>query len=271
MTGAALLLLLAAGPDCGLAPGWKLDGARRAYVADTLFEYMNGNAEGYLIYGFTRLEGVTCVKGGAKVLIDVFEMANDEAAFGVFAANRDPREPAEAIGMAAQIGPRKAILAKGKHYVEFAAEGQGGSAEELRAMAVAMAARLEGSTALPAALGWFPTGGLDPNSFRLVPESVLGLRLLKRGFLAQYAFGKAFLVTEAGPKEAAALLEKLKARYPGAAGVEAGDGAFEAQDRYLGKLCMFRKGRHVGGFANVTGSESASKLAAGFAARIPND
>ena len=42
----ALLLAAAVAPDCSLAPGWKQHGAARIFVADNLFEYMNGNAEG---------------------------------------------------------------------------------------------------------------------------------------------------------------------------------------------------------------------------------
>jgi hypothetical protein len=41
----------------------------------------------------------------------------------------------------------------------------------------------------------FPSEGQQ--SPRLVPESVLGIRILKRGYVAQYDFGKAFVVREA--------------------------------------------------------------------------
>jgi len=47
---------------------------------------------------------------------------------------------------------------------------------------------------------------------RLVPESVLGLRLLKRGYIAQYAYGKAFIVAETSPETAAEVMRKLRAR-----------------------------------------------------------
>jgi hypothetical protein len=45
-----------------------------------------------------------------------------------------------------------------------------------------------------------PTLNIDNSeSIRLVPESVLGLRLLKSGYVAQYEAGKGFLVREASP------------------------------------------------------------------------
>ena len=45
-------------------PGWTQQGAARSYIADNLFEYMDGNAEGYLLYGFQTMHGVTCEQGG---------------------------------------------------------------------------------------------------------------------------------------------------------------------------------------------------------------
>ena len=44
--------------DCRLVPGWEQEGPARTFVADNLFEYVDGNAEGYLVYGFIRLENV---------------------------------------------------------------------------------------------------------------------------------------------------------------------------------------------------------------------
>ena len=60
----------AAAPDCNLVPGWTAQGTVRSYSQDNLFEYMDGNAEGYLLYGFQTMQGVTCEKGGVTLVID---------------------------------------------------------------------------------------------------------------------------------------------------------------------------------------------------------
>jgi hypothetical protein len=116
-------------------------------------------------------------------------------------------------------------------------------------------------------LGWFPTGGLI--SARLIPESVLGLRPLKRGYVAEYESGKAFVVTEESAESAAAVLNKLRARFADAAPAKVADEAFEAKDRYLGGLCFFRKGRYLGGYANLAEGQDAAELARALAARLP--
>src|SRR6185369_3013790 len=111
-TGLVLLTLsagrLAAGPPaCSLVPGWTQQGEARSFEAENLFEYMDGNAEGYILYGFQTMHGVTCVKGGVTLVIDVSNFGDTDSAFGMFSANRDLRLPAARLGMGGQIVPRR--------------------------------------------------------------------------------------------------------------------------------------------------------------------
>ena len=53
-------------PDCSVVPGWTQQGPERSYDTETLFDYMNGNSEGYFAYGFTLMKGVTCVNAGGR-------------------------------------------------------------------------------------------------------------------------------------------------------------------------------------------------------------
>jgi hypothetical protein len=268
--GLAALLLAAecpaAAPDCRLVPGWSQKGAARTYAADNLFEYMDGNAEGYLIYGFHKMQGVSCVKGDVTFVIDVSDMGDADSAYGIFTANRDPRRPAEQIGMGGQVLPRRAIFAKGSHYIEIAANPAGDHSAALKEWLLALEKVTEGSTSLPPAIGWFPAE--KRQSIRLVPESVLGLRVLKRGYVAQYEFGKAFVLSEATPEAAAAVMKKLRDRFGETAEAKAGDDAFQFTDAYLGRLCFFRKGNFVGGYANVADGQDPVALAGALAANI---
>jgi hypothetical protein len=215
------------------------------------------------------MNGVSCLAGETTIVFDVSEMAGPEAAYGIFAANRDPRQKTEKIGMAGQVLPQRAIFCKGKYFVELAANPVKDYSAVLRSFVVAMEKRIEGRTALPEAVSWFPIERLIPDSIRLVPQSVLGFRMLQRGFVAQYESGKAFLVPEKSAASAAALLEKLKDRIGETQPAKVGEEAFQATDRYLGKLCVFRKGAYLGGFVNLKANEDAVALASSLAARIP--
>ena len=257
-------------PDCGIAAGWQQSGPRRSYVGENLYDYMNGNSEGYLIYGFRKMTGVTCKSDQSTILIDVSDMGDPEDAFAIFSANRDVKSPVETIGMGAQILPRKAIVAKGPYYIEIAAEAEGDHRDMLRQMATALARQVEGRSTPPDALQWFPCDRMHPGYPRLIPQSVLGIRVLKRGYVAQYEDGsKAFVVADSSPKAAAATLDKLKERLADPADVKVGDSAFIGTDKYLRKMMIFRKGRYVAGYATVPDDADAAGLATSLAERIP--
>jgi hypothetical protein len=253
--------------DCHLVAGWEQQGGARHFTADNLFEYLNGNAEGYILYGFVQMQGVTCHSGRDSIVIDVFEMNDADSAYGVFTANLDPHLPIEKLGMGGQILPRRALFCKGKYYVELAANPEKGQGAVLQAFMSAAEKRITGRSAPPAALSWFPTAKLA--SVRLIPESVLGLRLLKRGFLAHYEQGQAFVVMEDSPGSAAEVLSQLRQRFGEAVPAQVGDEAFQTDDQYLGGMCIFRKGRYLGGFANMPDPQDATTQAASLAERIP--
>ena len=142
--------------------------------------------------------------------------------------------------------------------------------EALGAFVTALEPRVPGPAGVPEAVAWFPAEGLVPGSVRLVPESVLGLRILKTGFMGQYAVGRAFVVPEATAAAAANTLGKLKARFAGAQPASGlGEEAFGARDQYLGGLLVFRKGARVAGVANVAAGGDATALAMALAGRLP--
>ena len=256
----------AAAPACSLVPGWTQAGSARYYTADNLFEYMDGNSEGYFSYNFQTMHGVTCKKGEATFVIDISDMGDADDSFGWFSATRDMRQPAYPVGMGGQIVPRRLIFAKGKYYLEIAAEPEGDHTPALKEWAAALAKSVEGSTSPPAALSWFPTE--KQQSLKLAPESVLGLRLLKRGYVAQYDYGKAFVVFEDTPDSAGAVMQKLRDRFGETTPAKLGDEAFQTTDKYLGRLCFIRKGQYIAGYAITADGMDPAALSAALVAKI---
>jgi len=270
-----LALLLAAADllpgqiaECGMVAGCLQQGPARSYEPDNLFDYMDGNAEGYLVYRFVGMKGITCKCGDDTYVIDISEMGSPEFAFGIFSANRDQRAEVEPIGMGGQILPRRATFAKGKYYVEVAASPAKDHTSTLRAYVAAIEKTVEGQSTPPEQISWFPKDSLVPGSVRLVPESVLGLRMLKSGYVGQYDFGKAFLVAEASPESAAATMVKLRERVGQTTPVAVADEAFTGTDKYLDGLCIFRKGRYIGGFANLKGGRDVTAEASRLAVSV---
>ena len=245
--GVAVAEDAAIAPVCGLVPGWKQDGGARYYTTENLYEYMDGNSEGYFSYNFQNMRGVTCKQGETTFVVDISDMGDADNAFGWFSATRDLRNPAYAVGMGGQIVPRRLIFAKGKYYVEIAANPEGDFTGPLKAWAAALDKLVPGSTAPPVALGWFPTE--KQQTLKLVPESVLGLRILGRGYLAQYEYGKAFVAFGDSPEAASATMQALRQRFGENTPVKLGDDAFQTTDKYLGRICFVRAGRYIAGYA----------------------
>ncbi len=252
--------------DCRLAAGWQPDGPSRAYSPANLYEYLDGGAEGYLIFGFVRLEHQTCTKGEDSLEIDISDMADADAAYGLFASRHDPRQPVKPIGMGGEIQANHASFAKGNSYVELTATPGAEYRATLRVFVAALEKRLKGRSSPPQALAWFPKGS---TSVRLVPQSVLGLRPLKRGYVAEYSNGQAFVVTEASAQSAATVLADLRKRFGAVTPARIPDEAFQMNEKYLGGVCIFRKGRFVGGYAHVRDSAQAVALAKNLASRLP--
>jgi hypothetical protein len=238
-------------PPCTAVPGWTQQGPARSFGPDNLYDYMDGNSEAYLLYRFVGMKGITCQSGDATLNIDISEMEDPEFAYGMFTSTRDPRLSNDKIGVSGQITPRKGFFVKDKYYVEISANPEKDFSATLRAFLSIIEKNIQGRSTLPDAIGWFPTENLIPDSIRLVPESVLGLRLLKTGYVAQYQSGKALIVRESSPVAAADVFAKLQVRFGQAAPVKIADEAFTATDKYLNGVCVFRKGSAIGGFANL--------------------
>jgi hypothetical protein len=252
--------------DCSLVPGWRQEGKARHYMAENLYEYVDGSAEAYVLYGFQQLQGVTCEAGEDSIAIDASEMTDAEAAYGIFAANRDPRRPIEKIGMGGQILAQRAAFAKGNYYIELTATPDNDHTPALTAFVAAIEKRLGGRTQPPDELAWFLPERLA--TVRLIPESVLGIPDLRRGYVAEYDQGKAFVVVEPSAQSATAILDKLRRRFPDSRPAAVGDEAFQAQDKYLGGVCFFRKGKYLGGYANLPDGPSAAGKSIGLAERL---
>jgi hypothetical protein len=253
-------------PQCGTVGGWQQQGKERAYTTDDLFEYINGNSEGYFIYRFVSMKGITCQSGNSTIVIDISEFEDPEYAYGMFTSTYDPRLPVEKIGTSGQVTPRRIIFVKDKYYVELGANPDRDFTSELRTYTAVIEKSIPGQTTLPEPLGWLPKESLD--FARLIPESVLGLRMLKRGYVGQYDFGKGFIVKESSPEAAAQLMSKLKARFGETTPVTIADEAFTATDKYLNGMCIFRKGSYIGGFADLKVGRNGIAESIKFAANI---
>jgi hypothetical protein len=256
--------------DCHLVPGWEQSGTPRSYTSDNLYDYRDGAAEGYLIFGFTHMQGIDCKSGASTLSIDVSEMADADSAWGMFAANRDPKLSIAPLGMGGQVLPQSLLFARGRWFVEIV-ETDGNSAASqataIQTFAAKMLPLLDGRETPPEPIQWF--SAQHRTSVRLVPQSVLGLRALRRGYVASYEQGQAFIVTEDSPQAASAVMKKLREHFNTVTPAQISDEAFQGKVSYLDGICIFRKGHIIAGYTNLPDVIQATSQAAQLAARLP--
>lgn len=68
--------------------GWKLTEAK-TYSGQALYDYINGGAEVYMEYGFSKVEVGYYGKGEQELLIEVYRMSSPKAALGIYSFFRD--------------------------------------------------------------------------------------------------------------------------------------------------------------------------------------
>ncbi len=153
---------------------WRATSAPVAYTPETIFDYIDGHAEVYLAYGF--LGSIACRYLGPEeqgdIVVDVFELASPEDAFGVFTHDQDGEDAALGQGSLFRYGWLS--FWKGPFFVSIYAEGESDEARDAvfeLGREVAAAIPAEGS--LPAIVALLPSRGLDPRSVRYLHDPTI--------------------------------------------------------------------------------------------------
>ena len=255
-------------------PGWIQKGEARSYDTETLFDYMNGNSEGYFAYGFTLMRGVTCTnEDGDQLVIDVSELGDPDRAWGFFVTNRDQRSPVEAIGSGGQVLPRKAALREGPLLRRDRGEpGQGPPRGPCGPSSRRCVPRVPGEAHVPEAVAFFPPEGLEPGlGAPRARERPRPARPARRASSDSTRTAAPSSSPETDPAAAQATLAKLRERFPDARPWPPASATRLHRSGPVPRrrLVVFRKGARVAGVANVPAGQDALPLAKALAARLP--
>ncbi len=173
----------------------------RFFDPENLFEYINGAADEYLIYGFQKVVTADYSVGpdSSSVNVEIYRMENPLHAFGIYAAERSPSEPPADVGVQGYQGSNVLIFHKGPYYVKITCfDFSKDLSAVLRTMGKAMAGRMTGGVEKPALLRHFPEENRVPYTERFIPSGFMGQSYLTNGYRCDYTDGEsgwqAFLV-----------------------------------------------------------------------------
>lgn len=230
-------------PQSGDVPGWRPSGQTQRYTQVNLFDYMDGEAEMYFVFGFQgmRMQEYAGEKGGL-LRVEIYEIDTDENAYGLFTFYRG--------GQFLEVGNAGDLVLGGRlsfwqdrYFVRVFAI-KGAEEETLRAFAQHVADELPPGGTPPELVSKLSPEKLVPRSEKFfheklaldniiwtVDENVLNLSAETDALAATYDYGGAqvrlLLVAYPETEAAAEALADLRV-----AGVETLSTA-EQRDRYL--------------------------------------
>jgi len=138
----------------------------------TLYDYMDGAAEVYLVYAFAGLVVRKFRRSrGPSIVVELFDMTTSFDAFGVFTNGRDEDQPDAKIGQGAEHRPGLLTFWQDRYFVAVRVDAE--SVDRAADAAAAKLGRVIASAVatpgpLPEVLGYLPTDGLIAHSVRYV-------------------------------------------------------------------------------------------------------
>jgi len=191
--------------------------APHLYEPDNLWQYIDGAADLYLLYGFRKLITTEYAFGAdsSSANVEIYCMESPTHAFGIYAAERSPEEQPVAIGVQGQLGPDVLNFYKGPYYVKMTsfASSKDVSAS-LAQMGRSIADKIPGGFKEPEVFRYFPVENKVKQSERYIPTNFLGQSYLENGYLCDYASDQGtyqiFLVPLESDTAAQAVLRKYR-------------------------------------------------------------
>ena len=209
-------------PADGELPGWSLVTDREHYEADNLWEYINGQADFFIDYGFVRVDTAEYQNDqeSSSVVLEVYRMGRPQEAFGIFAAERTRDDRPFEIGAGAYLGANILGFWQAELYVKLTSFDEGPAIERLLiGMAEEISSRIPGQRRELETLLLFPEEGRVEASERFIPKNFLGQPYLSDAYRVDFTYDgqqlQLFAIETGSPSEAQSHFTRLEDFYRG--------------------------------------------------------
>ncbi len=244
----------------------------------TLENHIDGEAQAVKQYGFKSCTYAEYAPGGTGtqlLTVDIYEMNTPQDAFGYYSHQRSDSAKITKIGAEGYIEPTALNFWKGPYYVKFAitASKPGPFQPEMPKLAQAIAAKLSGSTELPAIMKLLPPG-YKPQSNQYQRSDIAGQSYINNGVTAKYpsAGQQAELFVAIYPTPAAAKQAYMKYQTylsaPATAAMGAkpaaikglGEGAIGVKTKFSGEVVASLSGKYLIAIRKATSQAAAQSI-----------
>jgi len=230
----------------------KPDGNASFYKPDTLYEYIDGGADVYLLYEFQVLQHQVFKSGAAEITADIYDMGKPENAFGIYSAERSPRYNYILVGAEGYRSKGVLNFFQDRYYVKLAGSGAGADAL-LDPFARTLSTRIAGSRTLPAVLSKLPRLRRVRHSEQYIRKDPIGHPFLAPAYVVSYASttkeSKLLISVASDPASAKLRLDQLARHFKQSGecvpAPELGEGGIRAKNSFEGAIIAGTQGRYV--------------------------
>jgi len=159
------------------------------YKPDTLYQYIDGGADIYLLYEFRSLLHQDFKSSDTELTADVYDMGKPEDAFGVYAAERSPGYKFMPIGVEGYRGEGILNFLQDHYYVKLSGSGPN-TRVLLDQFALTLSGRIGGPRTVPALLEKLPLENRVKHSEQYMRKDPLGHAFLAPAYVVTYAWGQ---------------------------------------------------------------------------------
>jgi hypothetical protein len=235
-----------------LPAGAVAQGPVSFFGPDDLYQYMDGGADIFLLYGVRALLHLELRTQAVDITADVFDMGSPDTAFGMYAAERSPDYRFVTIGAEGYQDEGILNFLQDRYYVKLAGFGDGADAV-LETLARALSARIGVNPAFPALLARLPVENRKPHAEQYMPNDPLGHPFLGPAYVVAYKSGdqesKLFVTLARDEADAQDRLKQLEEHFAKTGqcklAPELGERAIRASNSFEGSIMAQTKGRYL--------------------------
>jgi hypothetical protein len=184
-------------PGSDVVSGWTLSGPAKSYNRDNLFNLVDGQADGFFVYGFEQVVTQRYVNGKGTIVAEVWQLSTPADAYGLYTFGITGQSAT--IGNDGDSEPGRRLSFWQDHYTVHVSSLQPVDDAVLWVFAKAIAAALSSGGAAPPLISNLPKEGLQDRSVVFFHEelsiqdqiwlggkNILGLSHETNGVVARY-------------------------------------------------------------------------------------
>jgi len=222
------------------------------YKSETLYQYIDGGADVYLLYDFQVLLHQDFKAGAADITADVYDMGKPEDAFGIYSAERSPKYNYIPVGAEGYRSKGVLNFFQDRYYIKLSGSGAGTDAL-LDQLARTLSTRIAGSRTAPPLLVKLPQLHRVKHSEQYIRKDPLGHAFLAPAYVVTYATtpkeSKLLVSVATDTPGAKARLDQLGKHFKQTGecspAPELGEGGIRAKNSFEGNIIARTQGRYV--------------------------